>query len=96
VISLCQTAFFAWTEFKKGEVMILERDSNPPETFKLMRGPSEPIPPGVEPEFTTQLRQLLQQGPIRPPGTVKDAVAFLISNGEAKWNADGTLEAVKP
>jgi hypothetical protein len=76
--------------------MILERDSNLPETFQLARGPSEPIPPGTEPPYTLELRRSLSQGPIRPPGTVKDAVAFLISNGEARWNADGTLEQVKP
>jgi hypothetical protein len=72
---------------------------SPPERIRnihISRGPSEPIPPGVEPEYTTQLRRVLQQGPIRPPGTVKDAVAFLIANGEARWTKHGTLEAVQP
>jgi hypothetical protein len=76
--------------------MILERDSNPPETFQLVRGPSEPIPPGTEPPYTLELRRSLSQGPVRPPGTVTDAVRFLVANGEAQWTTDGTLESVKP
>lgn len=80
----------------RAEILALLTPPERAKDIRIARGFPEPLPPGVEPEYTSQLRQLLQQGPVHPPGTVKDATAFLIGNGEARWTADGTLEAVQP